>query len=78
MTIKPIIWINEGTKKNKTKFYLYDIFTTRKEAIMIAQYHKRQDKSKYIIIEYEKGFWFPYKMHALYFNNIKTKFGLTT
>lgn len=73
MGIKTIIWINQGTKKNKTKYYIYDIFTTRQEAVWIAQYHKKKNKSKYFIIEYEEGFWFPYKMYALYLNNIKTK-----
>lgn len=76
MGIKPVIWINQGTKKTKTKMYLYDIFTNKKEATIIAQYHKKKEKSKYFILEYEEGFWFPYKVYALYLNNIKTKSSL--
>lgn len=68
-----IIRIGEGKRNTKTKYYLYDVLTTHKEAIMIAQLHKKMDKSKYKIIEYEEGFWFPFKMYALYFNNIKTR-----
>lgn len=75
--IPPVIWLKQGTRKNKVKYYLYDIFTSRKEAIWIAQLHKKKDKSKYFIMETEEGFWFPYKTYALYLNNIKTKASLT-
>lgn len=74
--IQPIIWVKQGTKKSKTKMYLYDLFTTRKEAQTIAILYKKTEKSKYFIIEYEEGYWFPYKMYALYLNNIKTKYGI--
>lgn len=74
--IPPVIWLNQGTRKNKVKYYLYDLFTKRKEAVIIAQLHKKKDKSRYYILEIEQGFWFPCKMYALYLNNIQTKDGI--
>lgn len=78
VSIKGTIWITQGRKRGgqKVKMHLYDIFSTKKEAILIAQYHKKSDKSRYFIIEYEHGFLLPYKMYALYLDNIKTKASL--
>lgn len=54
------IWI-----QNK-KYYLYDTYTTSKEAYNMALKLKQERGTRYFILHHEKGLWFPEQKWNLY------------
>lgn len=62
---------NKSIWVQRQKYYLYEIFTDRNEAVRTAKwYKKRNKKNKWFILPTENGFWFPRKRYALYMTKI--------
>lgn len=52
------------------EYFLYDTYDSYAELIRDAKYYKKKNRSRYIVLKFEKGFWFPYKAYALYMDKI--------
>lgn len=67
------IWIKNGTRKPRP-YYLYDKYSTKAEAVKMANYQKKKNKSRNFIIEYEEtgilGYLIPHTMFALYLDKM--------
>lgn len=67
------IWIKNGTRKPRP-YYLYDTYSTISEALEIAAYQRRRNKSRSFIVQHEAGgvlgYVIPHNMFSLYLDRI--------
>lgn len=68
------IKIRHGTRTKLETYYLYEVYNEKKDAIKEAKYHKKKNKSKYVITKTEpKGItsWImAQNNYALYLNKV--------
>ena len=64
--------VNHSIKIRRRKYFLYETFKTKKEAIRIAKYYNKKNKqNKTYILHTEKGYLFPTEVYALYMTKIR-------
>lgn len=56
-------------KKNK-KYYLWDTYNTWQEALKIAKYYRKKNKSRYFIIRKNTGRIITYYQYELYMDKV--------